>query len=128
VASFKRTIAVDFDGVVHAYTTANRPFDPSYLPDPPVRGMIQWLAWMVRDPEFEVVIFSTRSTHEGGVEAMREYLVDNGLDQSIVDEIGFPTEKPPAWLTIDDRCWRFEGPGSLPSRQQILDFKPWNKP
>jgi hypothetical protein len=38
---------------------------------------------------------------------------------------GITAEKPAAWLTIDDRCFRFEG--DFPSAEWIRRFRPWNK-
>jgi len=43
----------------------------------------------------------------------------------IFGSIEFPFEKPPAFLTIDDRAMRFTG--LWPSMKSMLDFKPWNK-
>ena len=37
----KFTVAVDFDGVIHSYTTLW--FTASVIPDPPVPGAIEWL-------------------------------------------------------------------------------------
>jgi len=42
-------------------------------------------------------------------------------------EITWPTEKPPAMVTIDDRCIPFNGPGTWPSMEELKGFKPWNK-
>ena len=50
------TVCVDFDGVLHSYTT---PWINAHtIPDPPVQGAIAWLATMLE--KFDVVIFSTR--------------------------------------------------------------------
>jgi hypothetical protein len=40
-------------------------------------------------------------------------------------ELEFPTQKPPAHLTIDDRGFRFDG--LFPTLQYMSAFKPWNK-
>ena len=65
----KRTIAVDFDGVIHSYTS---PFDRMTL-DPPIEGAIPWLEEMVG--EFHVVIHSSRFTphHKDGA-SIEEHL------------------------------------------------------
>lgn len=39
--------------------------------------------------------------------------------------LSFPTEKGPAFLTIDDRAICFNG--TWPDPQAILEFKPWYK-
>ena len=40
-------------------------------------------------------------------------------------ELQFPTHKPPALLTIDDRAFQFKG--EFPALDDIENFKPWNK-
>jgi hypothetical protein len=42
---------------------------------------------------------------------------------AVLASLSFPTQKPPAWLTIDDRAICFEG--RWPTAEQIDDFKPW---
>lgn len=66
---------------------------------------------------------------------MRAWLVDHlaseveGLSiddaKSIVQDINWPTDKPPAHLTIDDRGLTFDG--TWPTIEFIEAFKPWNK-
>ena len=111
-------ITVDFDGVIHSYTTPWQ--GPDIIPDPPVPGAIQWLWRMVNN--FNVGIFSTRNFQDGGIEAMRKWLLKYGAP---VDSLFFPTEKVPALLHVDDRVWEFRG--VFPTVEYIKNFKPWNK-
>lgn len=37
----------------------------------------------------------------------------------------FPTERPPATITIDDRAITFTG--EWPDMETLINFKPWNK-
>lgn len=46
---------------------------------------------------------------------------------NILKSITFPTEKPPAMVTIDDRALRFTGEWSDFDPQKLLKLKPWNK-
>ena len=126
----KKTILVDFDGVVHEY---KQPWaGATVIPDGPVPGAIEWLFSLVCDPRFEVCIYSSRSRQWGGKAAMRAWLkkhAGNIWYESPagpgLEDIKFPTKKPAAFLTIDDRCICFGG--MFPSLSTIDEFVPWNK-
>jgi len=122
----KKTICVDFDGVLNSYKSGwGKGVDD--LPDPPVEGAIDWLEGLVAEGCFNVCIYSSRSKEKAGIDAMRLWLLNNGLLDGTLDEIEFPTQKPPAYLTIDDRAWRFDGPGTFPTAADIDAFQPWFK-
>jgi hypothetical protein len=117
----QKTLCVDFDGVIHSYTSGWQ--GATVIGDPPVRGALQWLDMLINhDDEYKVCIYSSRSKEVGGIEAMQEWFFENGFDPN---ELEFPTEKPSAWLTIDDRAICFRGTFPLP--QEIDNFKPWYK-
>jgi hypothetical protein len=122
----KLTIAVDFDGVLHSYTTREYPFNPLKVLDPPVPGMLSWFISLVRDGRFNVCIFSTRNSNPDGPSAMMHWMVDNGVPWEVLDRVTFPLEKPPAHVTIDDRALQFTG-RPIPL-DEIADFSPWNHP
>jgi len=66
----KYTVAVDFDGVLHSYTS---PWvNAKTIPDPPVPGAISWLFRIIQ--HFEVAILSTRNHQRGGVATMKKWL------------------------------------------------------
>ncbi|MDQ3031647.1 MAG: hypothetical protein M3Y87_04460 [Myxococcota bacterium] len=115
------TICVDFDGVLHSYTSGWK--GGTVIPDPPVPGAIEWLARA--HERYELAILSTRTRESGAADAMRAWLRDHGLAPEIVDRISFPRSKPPARVYIDDRGWRFEG--TFPTLEEIDGFEPWNK-
>jgi hypothetical protein len=135
----KPILCVDFDGVIHSYTSGWKGAD--VIPDPPVPGALRWL-WKATE-WFEVQIYSTRSSDPAGVRAMRSWMLGRCRDEfglehpmSIFDRerspgneypIGFPTDKPPAFLTIDDRAIQFDGDWSELDPADLLNFKPWNK-
>lgn len=121
----RKIICIDFDGCLHSYTS-QAPWDPTKILDPPVPGMIPWLGQLLADPRFEPVIYSSRSQQEGGIEAMRAWLLKNGLSEEMMTELKFPTQKPPAWLTIDDRAIQFVG-RPIPL-EEMFAFVPWNRP
>jgi len=129
--SMKKTLCVDFDGVLHSYTTGWKGAD--VVTDPPVPGAIRWLRDMVGGP-FQVCIYSSRSKHPSGVAAMREAIKRWAMEEEgdskaeaeeLVEMLEFPTMKPAAFLTIDDRCICFNG--TFPSSTEISSFIPWNK-
>lgn len=151
----KPTISVDFDGVLHSYTSGWK--GARTIPDPPVPGAIPWLCSML--PHFDVAISSARSGQLGGRWAMKRWIAqwaataflglnrddwmklvndadyDPGMDpveeearhfgRHLVRRIQWPRLKPSAVLYIDDRAHCFEG--TFPSAEQIQAFKPWNK-
>jgi hypothetical protein len=127
----KPILCLDFDGVLHSYTSGWRGAD--IIPDPPVPGALPFLLEAVQ--HFTVAIFSSRSNQEGGLRAMREWLgywsvdPEHGLppdtDLSFFGLIQWPTEKPPAFLTIDDRALCFDG--TWPAIETLKAFQPWYK-
>lgn len=120
----KYTIAVDFDGVIHSYTTPWQA--PHIIPDPPVEGAIEWL-WQMRD-HFKIVIYTTRARTWRGRSAVRRYLMHHcgNLWWDALEETDITDCKPPALIYLDDRGWRFEG--QFPTPEQIHASRPWNKP
>lgn len=126
--SKKPILCLDFDGVIHSYESGWKGADK--IPDDPVPGAITFL--MKAAEHFEVHIFSSRSNQDGGIPAMMEWLRKHatnlyGVNQAtnLIAVIGFPTAKPPAMLTIDDRAITFDG--TFPEPTSLLSFKPWNK-
>lgn len=131
----KWTIAVDFDGVIHQYTTKQKgEWDPLYIPDPPMPGAFDWLKGMVK--HFKVVIYSARFTPRGNTEAdwaeavdakeaVRGWMLKYGLQAMVLHQLEFwmSPGKPTALVYIDDRGFRFEG--TFPTKNQIHQLKPW---
>ena len=58
---------------------------------------------------------------------MKKWLIEHGLPAAYIREgiLKFPTKKPAAFLTIDDRAICFDG--TFPSTETMMSFKPWNK-
>ena len=81
---------------------------------------------------FNVVIYSSRSRSEDGIQAMNAAIdqwLHDALPEAEADHvfsmIEFAHEKPAAFLTIDDRAICFDG--TFPSISGMISFKPWNK-
>jgi len=68
----KPILCVDFDGVLHSYTSSWR--GARVIPDMPVKGALQFLAEATT--YFQVMIFSSRSRYLGGRRAMKHWLWD----------------------------------------------------
>jgi len=151
----KPIVAVDFDGVLHAYTTGWH--GPAVVADGPVLGALEWLVKLL--PHFDVAVHSARSSSWAGRSAMRTWMrkhlaqlfmecsVDVSLElmrasgfspgmdrpdveaqrfaQHVVRRVQWPKYKPPAHLTVDDRAHCFTG--VFPTAEQIRAFTPWNK-
>jgi hypothetical protein len=117
----RRTLAIDFDGVIHAYTSGWR--GATVISDPPVEGAIDWLLQAAE--RFDLAIFSARASHPGAIDAMRAWLTQHGLPARVLERIRFPRGKPPAELYIDDRAYRFEG--AFPSWSDLDALEPWTK-
>jgi len=117
----RKTIVVDFDGVLHSYRSGWR--GPTVIPDPPVPGALAWLEEAV--DRFEIAILSSRSKEDGGIEAMQHWLLDCGLPAAVLDELLFPRTKPAAHVYLDDRGWRFEG--TFPELDDLDAFEPWHR-
>jgi len=143
----KPILLLDFDGVIHSYKSGWQ--GARNIPDPPVDGAMEFIDHATRF--FRVCIYSARSGQWGGKRAMKKWLwihlehyvltacpefieldpfnEDATMAERVVDDImgmiKFPTKKPNAFMTIDDRALCFNG--IFPDPEQLLYFKPWNK-
>jgi hypothetical protein len=125
----KPILCLDFDGVIHSYSSGWQGAD--VISDPPVDGAIGFMLAALK--HFDIVIFSSRSSQRGGLAAMQCWLRKHAgaawyesLDGLGIEAVRFVTEKPPALVTIDDRALTFDG--TWPSIESLKSFKPWNKP
>lgn len=122
---FTKIILIDFDGVIHSYTSGWKGAD--MIPDEPVPGAIDFLMMLAKQEYFKPAIYSARSGQEGGIEAMKNFILLHSVcdEDWLLQNIDFPTEKPSAFITIDDRCICFKG--TFPSLLELNSFKAWNK-
>lgn len=91
----KKTVAVDFDGVIHLYS---KNYHDGTIYDPPVPGSLAGLSYIER-LGFQIVIFTARPNRR----EIRHWLKKNGFPPYKVTN-----RKPPAILYIDDKGMRFE--------------------
>jgi hypothetical protein len=121
-------LCLDFDGVLHSYASGWQ--GPNVIPDPPVAGAFGFLR--EAGQHFTLAVYSSRSHEPGGVEAMRAWLhqwaareLPPGTDLSFLERIQFPTHKPGAAVTLDDRALTFTG--EWPSVETLKNFRPWHQ-
>ena len=126
-------ICLDFDGVLHSYTSGWQGADT--ITDPPVDGAIEAI-YKYLEAGFTIAIFSARSNQDGGINAMRVWLrehdtrkgqtPDDQEDMPLDYRVHFPKSKPSSKIYIDDRGFRFEG--VFPDAETIKTlFTTWNK-
>lgn len=127
----KPTLCLDFDGVIHSYTSGWK--GVACIPDPPVPGAIRFIE-AAQDAGWIVAVYSTRSRSLRGRWAMRRWLDRWAHEEmgcgtfthDLLDAIRWPWFKPSAFLTIDDRAITFTG--EWPDPAGLFNFRPWNKP
>ncbi|MGI9470306.1 MAG: TOTE conflict system archaeo-eukaryotic primase domain-containing protein [Rubripirellula sp.] len=96
----RKTVCLDFDGVIHSYRSGWKGEDT--IPDPPIHGVREAIQHLRK--RYRVVIHSSRSATESGCEAIRRWLQKHEID---VDDVCM--HKPPAFVYVDDRAIAFDG-------------------
>ena len=91
----KPTLVLDFDGVLHSYTSGWK--GAAVIPDPPVPGALEFVVRALE--RFEVAVLSSRSHQWGGRGAMKRWLHNHltwlgGCDPSNVHD---PSYRVPEW-------------------------------
>lgn len=126
----KPILCVDFDGVIHKYVTPWT--NAETIADDPVDGALEWL--YAAQEFFSVQIYSSRSKSDLGLLAMTEWIWTYAKKEfplekakQLCENLTFAHEKPPAFLTIDDRAICFEGRWADLDPKELLKYKPWNK-
>lgn len=127
------TIAIDFDGVIHSYTSGWK--GTREIPDPPVPGALKFLYNLTAHTPTVArpVIYSTRAAEPHGRNAIKDWLRLHGgqaawgktVTHLGLESVRITALKPPAVVYIDDRGFRFEG--TFPSIESLLEMEPWNK-
>lgn len=130
--NYRRTVAIDFDGVIHAHRA---PWTfPEQINDGPVPGAFEFMGRVLA--EFNVVIFSARADSPQPRAAICFWLqahwpavkvvAGNGESILVGDTwIHITNVKPHAFIYIDDRGWKFEG--TFPTLEELRIFDSWTK-
>lgn len=128
----KPILCLDFDGVIHSY---DRGWQDGSIYGRVTDGFCDWAE--NAKSKFKLVIYSSRSKSQEGRDAMYDWLVaeifqwaetKEGDSTLSLADFEFAHEKPPAFLTIDDRAIKFEGRWGWLDPDELLRFKPWNAP
>lgn len=126
----KPILCIDFDGVIHRYSNG---WQNGEIYDRPVAGFFDWAEKAKK--EFKLVIYSSRSKTPEGIADMygwmkkhiQEWRKDNDEFSLRSDDFKYASEKPSAFLTIDDRAIQFEGSWDIPKMhpRNLKRFRPW---
>lgn len=123
----KPIICLDFDGVIHSYTSGWR--GARNIPDPPVDGALAFILFALNEG-FDVVIHSSRARYWGGIRAMRRWLRHHAGSiwypscvRAGLEDVRFTRWKPAAVVTIDDRAIRFDG--KFPQPKDAVALPTW---
>ncbi len=100
ITRLRRTVCLDFDGVLHSYRSGWCGAD--IIPDPPIHGTREAVARLRQ--HYRVVVYSARCHTEEGRCAVKAWLQKHEI---LVDDVC--EHKPPALVYVDDRAIRFRG-------------------
>lgn len=125
----KPILCIDFDGVIHDYRDGWK--DGSIYGEV-TPGFFEWASQAKE--RFKLVIYSSRSKDAAQLEDMKRWLermINSELSAAGVtlEDFEFSSAKPPAFLTIDDRCVPFRGSWEAPELTPVAlsAFKTWSQ-
>jgi hypothetical protein len=124
----KPILCIDFDGVIHDCREGWK--DGSIYGDV-TPGFFRWATEAKQ--LFKLVVYSSRSKDALQLEEMKRWLeariAESMFSGVMIDDFEFSGVKPPAFLTIDDRCVRFNGNwGAAQFRpENLADYKTWTQ-
>lgn len=103
-----KTIAVDFDGVIHGNDLG---FNGGKVEDAPIKG-VKWALKTLHGMGYKLIVFSCKARTDrpivngaSGITLIKRWLIDWGLWGYISDVTAV---KPPCILLIDDNAYRFD--------------------
>ena len=124
--SWRKTVAIDFDGVIHRHVSK---WTVSHeIHDGPVDGALDFIETVME--EFDVIIFSARAADAAAQDAISNWMFEHwaaaGKDTRKLIEIkDITAKKPHAIIYIDDRGWHFKG--TFPTMDELRSFESWTK-
>ena len=109
-------LCLDFDGVIHDYRLG---WQGGEIYGDVTPGFWEWA--IEAQKFFKLVVYSSRS--KDGADQMRDWLTQKSWPDVV--DIEFAHEKPPAFLTIDDRAIQFRGNWADLDPARLRKFRPW---
>lgn len=110
----KKTLSIDFDGVLHDYRDGWTGYEPKGEPIPGALEFVQ----RVTNEGHEVIVSSCRAYTQIGRIGIQEWLQRHGFPR-----LDVTCEKPHATWYLDDRSIRFEG--CFETAWAMMDKEPW---
>lgn len=114
----RKTVCVDFDGVIHPYTNGWQGIDPTI--EAPVKGIREELD-RLKDNGFIIAVLTTRAQSRIGIDAVKHY-----LDTWRVPYDKITATKIGAICYIDDRAVLFDG-DATGLADKVISFKSWTE-
>ncbi len=96
-----KTIALDFDGVIHAYRNGWEGI--TAIRDKPVEGVREAIK-ILRHRGYKILVYSTRCSTPQGRQAINEW-----CKKWFIKVDGLSVEKPSCVCYVDDRAIKFNG-------------------
>lgn len=116
----KPIICIDFDGVIHDYLEGWR---DGVIYGELTPGFIDWA--LKAQQYFRLAIYSSRSGDPARLHDMQTWFWNKTAHVTL--DVEFPTEKPPAFVSIDDRALTFNGDWSDYPVERLTSFKTWSQ-
>jgi hypothetical protein len=117
-----KNVSIDFDGVIHAYTT---PWTTALeISDGPVEGAFDFIRATLK-AGYGIHILTARANDPGVEQVIVQWFLKHGLEFFYVDRLNISPLKKGAIVYIDDRGWRFEG--KWPTLEEIEALQQWNR-
>lgn len=110
----KKTIAIDFDGVIHQYSKG---WQNGEIYDPPMEGALDAVKKLASNNK--LVIFSTRANEWHNQLEMAAWLTEHGF-MDYIEKV--TSNKPIAHIYIDDRGLRFHDWSNTMDTLTEMDF------
>lgn len=78
----KKTLCVDFDGVIHSYSRNNPWINARTISGAPIKGALEFI--VEASKYFQLAILSTRNHQYGGTRAMKRWLINEYYELSLM--------------------------------------------